>query len=450
VPVSRFYDILRALADRLRFFAALVVVAVGAAMFAVGFRLSLSWLYRTVYGAGNVVEAIAALPRWLRLIVPVAGAGAAGVIAMWRTAPGQGVSNVMEAVALGNVHLSVRTTISRVASSWAAIASGMSLGREGPLIEFGGALGAAAGRAVSMSLMRTRVLVAAGTAAGFAAAYNTPLAAALFVVETIGGIAAPPLVLPAIFATTAATALTRLIVGPGPIYGQRAFTLGSYWELLSFAALGAAAALTALGFKRLLRLFEHLVERYPIRQPFRAMMGGFLVGAIVMWLPDVAGNGYEPLNAMLDHPLLIGAVGVLLIAKVVATSGSVASGVPGGIFTPTLFAGAALGTVWAPLTSWFGIVSPSAGSYELVGMAAITAASIHAPLTASVMLFELSGDYPIVLPLLLATVVATTVSRGMGSESVYENELRRRGLGWDLTLEGRQIKRPESSRGQES
>lgn len=425
---------------RLRFLLALALVAVGAAVFAIAFRLSLSWVYRAVYHAGNVVEAIAALPAWLRLVAPVVGGGVAGLIACWRSAPSQGVSNVMEAVALGNVRLSLRTTLSRVASSWAALAGGMSLGREGPLIEFGGALGAAFGRLLSTSLNRTRVLVAAGTAAGFAAAYNTPFAAVLFVLEMIGGIAAPSLLLPVMAATIAATAITRAVVGVGPIYGQRAFTLGSYWELVSFAALGAAAALAALAFKRVLRLFEQLVERHPVRQPFRAMAGGLLVGLIAVWLPDVAGNGYEPLNAMLDRPMLIGAVSVLLVAKVIATSGSVASGVPGGIFTPMLLAGAALGTAWTHVAAWSGVLSPNAGSYELVGMAATTAASIHAPLTAAVMIFELSGDYPIVLPLLMATVIATSVSRILGSESVYQTELRRRGLAWDLTLEGRRMK----------
>ena len=263
-----------------------------------------------------------------------------------------------------------------------------------------------------------------------------PFAAVLFVLETIVGIAAPELLLPAMGATIIATALTRVIVGVGPIYGQRAFGLQSYLELASFAALGVAASLAAAGFKKLLSAFETWFDRHPTPQPLRAMMGGALVGAIVVWLPAVAGNGYEPLNAMLDGPTIVSAVGVLLAAKVIATSGSVASGVPGGIFTPMLLVGAALGTSWSHL-----IGSPArAGSYALVGMAATTAASIHAPLTAAVMIFELSGDYLIVLPLLLATVVSTSVSRGFGGESVYEAELRRRGLGWDITLEGRRMK----------
>jgi CIC family chloride channel protein len=158
-----------------------------------------------------------------------------------------------------------------------------------------------------------------------------------------------------------------------------------------------------------------------------------------MWLPAVVGNGYEPLSRILDAGIAVDAVIVLVIAKMVATSGSVASGIPGGIFTPMLLVGAALGAGWATIVS-FAPVS-DAGSYALVGMAAATAASIHAPLTASVMVFELSGDYLIVLPLVLATVIATAASKALGDESVYETELRetRFGLGDDT-------RRPASKR----
>ncbi len=419
---------------RLKFAVALCLLAVGAATFAVAFRGSLTLLYRLAYGADNVVEAITNLSPWMRLLVPLAGATVAGLIAHWRHAPSQGVSNVMEAVALGRVQLSLRTTASRVASSWAAIATGLSIGREGPLIEVGGPLGAALGQAFSTPLEQTRFLVAAGTAAGFAAAYNTPLAAVLFVIETIVGIAAPDVLLSVMATTFIATAMTRAIVGAGPIYGQRAFGLNSYADFFWFATLGLAAALAAIGFKRLLGLIEAAFERYPVPQPWRAMLGGLVVGAIAIYHPDVAGNGYEPLNAMLNAPMLVRVVGVLVIAKVIATSASVGSGIPGGVFTPMLLVGASLGTVWAHVTG------ANAGSYALVGMAAVTAASIHAPLTATVMIFELSGDYLIVLPLLLVTIVATTTSKSLGSESVYEAELRRRGLAWDLTLEGRHIR----------
>jgi CIC family chloride channel protein len=424
---------------RLRFLLGLTLVTLGAGVFAVAFRASLTAVYRTLYGADNVVDSIRTLPLWMRLIVPLVAAALAGTVARFRSARTQGVSNVMEAIALGRVQLSLRSTASRAASSWMAIAGGLSIGREGPLIEMGGALGAAVGQRIKTSLNQTRVLVAAGTAAGFAAAYNTPFAATLLVLETIAGIAAPELLLPVMAATVGATAITRLTVGAGPIYGQRAFGLESYLELLPFAVLGVGAAVAALAFKRVLAAFERWFDAHPVPQPLRASIGGLLVGAIVMWLPVIAGNGYEPLNGILDSGMALTGVGLLVTAKIVATSGSVASGIPGGIFTPMLLVGAALGSGWSDTLSTILGVPANSGSYALVGMAATTAASIHAPLTAAVMIFELSGDYPIALPLILATIVATAVSKALGSESVYETELRKRGLGWEITLEGRQL-----------
>ena len=274
-------------------------------------RTSLAWLYRALFAADDVVDAVRGLPPWIRFALPVCGATAAGVIAFFRSVPAQGVSNVMEAVALGNVRLSLRTTVSRVLASWAAIAAGMSIGREGPLIEFGGSLGATFSRVLGVSLDRTRVLVAAGTAAGFAAAYNTPFAAVLFVLETIIGIAALEALLPAMAATVIATALTRAVVGGGPIYGQRAFVLQSAADLVWFGTLGLAAAVAAACFKGLLSQFEQTLQRHPLPQPWRAALGGVAVGAIAIWIPEVAGNGYEPLNALLNQQL---AVGVLIVS----------------------------------------------------------------------------------------------------------------------------------------
>jgi CIC family chloride channel protein len=316
----------------------------------------------------------------------------------------------------------------------------VSIGREGPLIEAGGAFGAGLARVLRAPLNDTRVLMAAGTAAGFAAAYNTPFAAALFVLESIAGIAAPELLLPVMAATVGATAITRATVGAGPIYGQRAFGVRSNVELVAFAAFGIAAALAAVAFKRVLAQFERWFEEHALTQPWRAIVGGLIVGLIAIRLPSVAGNGYEPLNRMLDAPMAVDALIVLLVGKVIATSGSVGSGIPGGIFTPMLLVGAAFGSAWAAMLNL-----PNPGSYALVGMAATTAASIHAPLTAAVMIFELSGDYAMALPLILATVASTSVSRALGTESVYESELRKRGLGWDITLEGRQIKADDDS-----
>ena len=216
----------------------------------------------------------------MRLVAPVCGALLAGVVARLRSGQGQGVSNVMEAVALGRVRLSLRATTSRVVSAWVAIGGGISIGREGPLIEAGGALGAAIGQAVRTRGSNAGSLVAVGTAAGFSAAYNTPFAAALFVLETIAGMAAPALVLPVMAGTVIAVAITRAAVGAGPIYGQRAFGLDNPLELIYVGALGVAAAVAALAFKRLLGAVERWFERHPTPQPFRADAGRTCRGSI--------------------------------------------------------------------------------------------------------------------------------------------------------------------------
>ena len=240
--------------DQLRLVIGVVGVAGMAGAFAVAFRTSLAWFYVARYHRENVVDAITGLPPWLRLAAPAAGGLAAGVIARVWVGRAQNVSNVMEAVALGRVELSFRTTAARVAASWTAIAGGVSIGREGPLIEAGGALGAAVGGWLRTGGERTRGPVAVGTAAGFGFAYNTPFAATLFVLETIAGIAASALVLPVIGGTIVAVAVTRAFAGAVPIYGQRAFGLESPSELIAAATPGLVAALGAIAFKRVLAL----------------------------------------------------------------------------------------------------------------------------------------------------------------------------------------------------
>jgi CIC family chloride channel protein len=385
-----------------------------------------------------------ALPLWLRVVLPAAGgllAGAVGMIVA-RSSQGHGVGDVMEAVVLGRVRLSLRVTLLKSLASWLAIASGGSLGREGPLIQWGGALGKAVSDRFGLSLEDARRLIAAGTAAGFAAAYNTPFAAVLFVLEIVTGIFVLDTVVPALVATVIAAQITRLLLGEGPLYGQRAFELRSPLELLAYAALGFAGAFAAQLFMRVLSWGEALFRGPRLRLPWRPALGGLLAGGVIALLPEVSGNGYEPLNEILDGRYGGLFVLGLLAAKTFATTASVSSGSPGGVFTPILLVGGSVGYLSGlALSACFGAAAGPPGGYALVGMAATTAASTHAPLMAAVMVFELSSDYAIVLPLSLATAVATAVSRAMRKDSIYTAELSARGVAWELTLEGRKVAR---------
>ncbi|AKU94249.1 Chloride channel protein [Labilithrix luteola] len=415
---------------------AVTLVAIGSAAFAVAFRASLSFIYRML-GGHDVLDAFMRLPPYMRVLVPAVGGLLAGIVS--RVATKGGVGDVMEAVVLGKTQLSLGRTAWKALGSWVAIASGGSVGREGPLIQFGGALGSMVARFTSLSNRSTRAIIAAGTAAGFTAAYNTPLAAVLFVLEIVTGVVVLEALLPVMVATAIATALTRYFVGGGPIYGARAFTIASSPELLAHALLGVVAAFVGQGFMRLLSAGERLFARGYLQQPFRAALGGALVGLLAIKLPQVTGNGYEPLNELLDGRYSLGLVAVLLVAKAFATTASVSSGSPGGVFTPSLFLGGAVGLLFGHAVNAVGHVPGSPGSFALVGMAAAVAATTHAPMMAAVFVFEISADYAIVLPLVLATAIATMISRRLRPDSLYTAELRHKGVGWKITYEGRRF-----------
>ena len=390
----------------------------------------------------DVVSSMRSLPVSWRIVLPVIGALLAGLFSQLSSRFGErtGVGEVMEAVALGRVRMSLNATFLKSLASWCAIVSGGSLGREGPLIQFGGAAAQFLSARLSLSATHGRRLIAAGVAAGFAAAYNTPFAAVLFVVEVVIGVVVLDAILPALVATAIATALTRAVVGEGAIYGQRVFQLHDPLELLAFAGLGVAAALVAQGFMHLLWLGEDLFRRMSWPLPLRAAIGGFFTGLCVAAVPEIAGNGYEPLNLLLDGEFTAKFALLLLIGKCIATTSSVASGSPGGVFTPTLLIGGATGFLYAELLSHYAQLG-AAGGYALVGMAAATAACTHAPLMAAVLVFELSGDYAIALPLVLATAIATLVARRLHRDSIYSAELKQRGVSWELTLDGRRVMR---------
>lgn len=428
--------------DNLRFAIGIALAALFASGFAIVFRSALATTTRLL-GGSDIVAALADLPPLVRLVLPALGALLGGALSLLvRKDAGHGVGDVMEAVVLGRVGLSLRSALLRSLASFAALATGGSLGREGPLIQFGAVGGRLASDWLGLGSRRRRLLIAAGTAAGFAAAYNTPFAAVLFVLEIVLGVVVLEAIIPTLAATVLATTLTRAVVGAGPIYGVRAFSLRSAWELFAFLALGAVAALAAQSFMRLLSFGERYLAHPALKLPWRPALGGLGAGALICLIPAVAGNGYEPLNQLLDERFSFGFVALLLICKCLATTSSVSSGNPGGVFTPTLLLGGAVGFLF------FGLLKHvlhfhvgAGGGYALVGMAAATAATTHAPLMAALLAFELSGDYAIALPLLLATSIATATSRALRRDSIYTAELRRRGIGWEWTLEGRRIEK---------
>ncbi|MDB4934532.1 MAG: Chloride channel protein [Labilithrix sp.] len=421
----------------LRILVALLVVSIGAALFGMAFRAGVQFVYDALFGARDVLEVFARLSIAGTIALPAFGGLCAGLIARFAIRSGSpGVGDVMEAVAVGRTRLPLRATVWKALGSWVAITTGNSVGREGALIQFGGSFGATVASTARISGEPARALIAAGTAAGFAAAYNTPFAAVLFVVEIVTGFIMVDALALTLVATAISTTLVRASVGGGPIYGQRAFTTTTTRELVAYAALGVLAALVGQGFMGMLARGERSFERTRIGQPWRAAIGGAMVGAMALAVPEVTGNGYETLNHLLDAQYGVGLVAVIVVCKALATTASVSSGSPGGVFTPSLLIGGGLGLCWGHVVAGHVGAPGSEGGYALVGMAAMIAATTHAPLMASVLVFEVSGDYAVVLPLVLATGIATFVSRRFDVDSIYTAELRRRGIAWEVTFDG--------------
>jgi CIC family chloride channel protein len=416
---------------------AVAAVAVMAAGFAVVFRSSLAAVQSAI-GARDIVAMIEAVPLWERVLLPVVGgllAGLVGLVIRRQRGVG-GVGYVMEAIVLGRVRVPLVRSTLQLLAAWLAIAGGNSLGREGPLIQAGAAAGEGARRAFRLSDASARLVLAAGVAAGFAAAYNAPMAATLFVVEVVTGVVVLEAAVPVLIAAVIATVITRYALGPAPLYGLRDFGIPAPAELLAFAGLGLVAAPVGVMFLRLLSLADYLWHKIPI--PWRPATGGLVCGVVLIFLPAVAGNGFEPLDALLDGKVAVAMVAWLMLAKPFATAASVGSGQPGGVFTPTLLIGGLVGTLYAAGLAAIGAnVTP--GAYALVGLAAALAATTHAPITSAVLACELTGDFGLVLPLLVACALAAVLARRLYIDSVYTAELTRRGLRWRLTLDGRRM-----------
>lgn len=414
---------------------AVVIVAIVAALFALVFRASLNLVVH-----GNIVAMIDGLPYWARVVVPAAGGLGAGMIALWssKLRGASGVGFVMEAIVLNRARVPLVRSMAQAVASWLSIATGNSLGREGPLIQFGAAAGEGARRWLRLDDSQASMILAAGVAAGFAAAYNAPIAATLFVLEVVTGVVVLEAAIPVMVAAVVATVVLHIFVGGAPIYTTRTFSFVDLVELPSYALLGIASAPLGVFFLRLLSRVEPWWKKLP--NPARPAIGGAVCGVFLCVMPTVAGNGFEEVSAILDGRLALGAVVWLLVTKPIATASSVGSGHPGGVFTPTLLLGACLGFVFAAgAHALFGDRIASPGSYALIGLAAALAATTHAPLMSAILACELSGDYQLILPLLLACALAAGVARYLYIDSVYTAELTKRGVRWRLTLDGRRM-----------
>jgi len=403
---------------------------------AVGFRLLIDRLVGLWPIDSWSTDAIRGLDWYWIVGIPAAGGLIVGAITKWFApeAKGHGVPEVMEAVALRGGEIRPRVVVAKALASGVCIASGGSVGREGPIAQIGAAIGSTFGQFLKMSQRKMRTLVGCGTAAGIAATFNAPVAGALFAVEVLLGDFAVHQFSPIVISSVVATVVSRAYLGDVPAFEIPAELLDTYrlvhpGELMAYAGLGVLAGVVALVFIRTLCFAEDRVESTKLPLPFTGAIGGALVGGIALVFPQVLGVGYEAIGGALDGAVSWQILAALLAAKLVATCITLGSGGSGGVFAPSLFLGAMLGGVVGFAVHGIDPThSAPAGAYALVGMGSVVAATTWAPITTILIVFELTSDYRIMLPLMISTIIATQFARRFSPHSIYTIKLARRGV----------------------
>ncbi|MBN1179352.1 MAG: chloride channel protein [Anaerolineae bacterium] len=412
-----------------------LVVGIGSGLGAVLFHLLIDGTRALTYeGLEGVLRGIA--PFHLMLI-PALGGLIVGVLiyGFAREAQGHGVPEIMESVALQGGRIRPRVAVVKTLASAVCIGTGGSVGPEGPIAQIGAAIGSAVGQVFDFSDERVRNLVACGAAGGIAAIFNAPIAGALFAIEVILGRLNTVYFGAVVISAVTADVIARALQGNAPVYRVPAYALASPWELGFYALLGAVVALASVAFSRLLYVSEDVWGKIPLPAYVKPALGGILLGVVgiltfkIDGFPRIFGIGDESITQALFGELTLQFALALLFLKVLATTITLGSGGSGGVFAPLLFMGAMLGASFGHVVhGWFPVLTAPAGAYALVGMAAFLSGAAHAPLTSILIVFEITNDYHIILPLMLATVMATFVSRMLSRESIYTLKLSRRGI----------------------
>ena len=432
--VTRWID-LRSVPESVIILLSALIVGVGAGLGAIFFRWLINGVTKLSYG--GLAGLLTGISPIQLLIIPALGGAIYGPLIYFgaREAKGHGVPEVMEAVAIRGGRIRPRVAAIKSFASAICIGTGGSVGREGPIAQIGSAIGSTLGQLLNLSDERVRNLVACGAAGGIAATFNAPIAGAIFALEVILGQFHTTYFGAVVISAVVADVIAHISEGDIRAFQVPEYTLISPWELLLYALLGILAAVTAVAFTRTLYLSEDLWDKLRIPEYVKPVIGGLALGAIgilspkLLGYPRVFGVGYPTISQALSGQLALQVTAVLLILKLLATITTLGAGGSGGIFAPSLFMGAMLGAAFGQVSNMlFPEITAPPGAYALVGMAAVFSGAAHAPITAIIMLFEMTNDYRIILPLMLTTVIATLFSRLLFRESIYTLKLTRRGV----------------------
>ncbi len=361
---------------------------------------------------------------WRRIVAPVVGSLATGYL-LFRYFPGargSGIPQTRTALIIEGGYISLRTVLAKFFLCCGSLATGIALGREGPSAHVGAGIASVIGRRLGLSREQVRWLLPVGTAAALAAAFNTPIAAVLFSLEEIVGDLHAPVLGSIVISSATSWMVLHLVLGDEPLFHVASYHLVHPSELIAYVGLGIVGGLGSVAFVKLLlglrKRFLLLPRATGWAQP---AVGGLTVGLMGYFIPEVMGVGYDQVGKVLNGEMILRTVLLLAILKIVATAVCYASGNAGGIFGPALFIGAMIG---ASVGSVAHMIAPAhtagTGAYALVGMGAVFAGIVRTPLTSVIMIFELTRDYTIIVPLMISNLIAFFVSQRLQREPIYE------------------------------
>ena len=424
-----------------------IVVGIIAGLGAVFFR----WLIKVVnflfFNRGEVY--LSFLGQYYVIILPAIGGLLVGLIIYFlaREAKGEGPSEVMEAVAVRKGRIRPRVSVVKLITSSICIGSGGSVGREGPIVQIGASFGSTVGQWFKLPEEWVTTLLLCGAAGGISATFNAPIGGAFFALEVIQRRFMVPNLGFIVISSITADFVGHIFLGTKPSFNIPSYSMASYWEILPYILLGIIAALAALAFIRFFYKVEDFFGALKIPEYFKPVLGGILIGLIGLYYFDIMGVGYGGCYGMggtfierggIDK-VLAGEIGLatlltMMLLKMIAASVTIGSGGSGGVFAPSLFIGSMLGGAFGIMIHMLfpAITAPSvaevSGAYALVGMGAFFAVAVRGPITSVALLFEMTRDYDLVLPLMIAVAISTFLARAFSRESIYTLRLVRRGI----------------------
>jgi len=418
---------------------ALVVgCASGAAV--VAFREAISLAQYVFYGVGHdrLSMHAADLPWWHLLLAPTVGGLLVGLF-IYRFLPGrraQGVADVIESENLKGGWMSSRVGFLSAIASALSIGAGASVGREGPAVHLGASLGGWIGRRLHLTRSLNRTLLGCGVAAAVAASFNAPLAGALFANEVVIGHYALKAFAPVVVASVAGTAIARIWFGDFPAFALINYPLASFWEFPAFIGLGVASALCAILFMHTIVASVELSRRVPVPSWSKPAFAGLMVGCLALIAPQVLGVGYGVTEDAVLSIYGFGTLLIILALKIIATGVSIGWGFSGGVFSPSLVVGALTGAAYGiVVTAIFPDLSSGPPAYAVVGMGAVAAAVLGAPISTTLIIFEMTSDYTLTLAVMLAVVVSSEIAHQAYDRSFFIRQLRMRGIDMKEKLE---------------